>query len=156
MNVDILNHIISLETKPLESTKTTSNNNDSVEKKIREEIFDYVYKELSFVKRRIHFLCLKILIVALYLIITLIMFTKNREALIGTNFKDNLEVLFFIIGPYAVTFVLKTYKGDYLSEQNKNEIKDIYDSKYKTTDVKVHTLQTDNNAEKETTVLIDL
>ena len=55
-----------------------------------------------------------------------------------------------------MTFVLKTYKGDYLSEQNKNEIKDIYDSKYKTTDVKVHTLQTDNNAEKETTVLIDL
>ena len=125
MNVDILNHIIDIETKPSKTTPTASGDDSSV----NEKIFDNVYKELSFVKRRLYFLCLKILIVVMYLIITIMIFTQNRDSLIGTNFKDNLEVLLFIIGPYAVAFVLKTDKGDYLSEENKSEIKNTYDLK---------------------------
>ena len=144
MNVDILNYIIYLETKP-------NDNDDSVEK-IDKEIFDKVYQELSFVKTRLYFLCFKVLIVAMYLVITIILFTKNRESLIGENFKDNLEVLLFIIGPYAVGFALKTDKGEYLSEENKIEIKDKYDRQNNTSVLKAPSLQTDNTEEYETIV----
>ena len=74
----------------------------------------------------------------MYLFITIMIFTENRDSLIGTNFKDNIEVLLFIIGPYAVAFVLKTDKGDYLSEEDKIEIKDIYDRKNNTTVLKAY------------------
>ena len=197
MNVEILNHIIDIETKRSKTTQTTSGDDNSVGKttqstsdgdnsvgettqrtsdgvnsvdkttqttsdddnsdeKINEKIFDNVYEELSFVKRRLYFLCLKILIVVMYLIITIMIFTQNRDFLVGTNFKDNIEVLLFIIGPYAVAFVLKTDKGDYLSEEDKIEIKDIYDRKNYTTVLKAYSLQTDTIEEKETTDLIDL
>nr|XP_022345154.1 uncharacterized protein LOC111137795 [Crassostrea virginica] len=173
MNVDILNHIIDIETKLSKTTQTkatktnfdddnsddettqTTSDDDNSDEKINEKLFDNVYKELSFVKRRLYFLCLKILIVVMYLIITIMIFTQNRDSLIGANFKDNLEVLFFIIGPYAVAFVLKTDKGDYLSEENKIEIKDIYMTAKKTHPTTVVT-NSGNNGEEEIHVSIDL
>lgn len=144
MNVDILNHIICLETNLSKSTKTISDDGASNEK-ISEETFDDVYKELSFVKRRLYFVSLKILIVGMYLNITISLFAKHKEYLIGVNFKESLEILLFIIGPYAVAFVLKTDKGDYLSEENKIEIKDIYDRKNNTSVLEAGSQQNDNN-----------
>ena len=144
MNVDILNHIICLETKLSKSTKINSDDGASDEK-ISEESFDDVYKELSFVKRRLYFVSLKILIVSMYLFITISFLAKNKKYLNGVNFKDSLEVLFFIVGPYAVAFVMKTDKGDYLSEENKIEIKDIYHRKNNTSVLEAGSQQNDNN-----------
>ena len=93
------------------------------EEKIDEETFDYVYEKLTFVTKRLYLLCLKVLIVFMYLFITIETFIRNRSDLTEASFPHLLEFLILAIGPYAVSFFLKTDKGDFLSSENKYEIK---------------------------------
>lgn len=124
MNSDILKHIFTCEEKPL--LDNTQNNNEASKpigvKAIEEEMFDYIYERLLFVRSSMHFLYMKMIVIFMYLFITIETFITNQSSLTGSGFKDILEFLLIIIGPYAITLVLKSSKDDFLTEENKTEI----------------------------------
>lgn len=122
MNAEILNHIFHLE------ADVTENIEEKKTEKIEEKKFDYIYAELSFVRNRIYHLCLKILVVFMYIFITVETFKQNQESLTGSSFDYILEFLLLILGPYAISVFLKTDKGNFLSDEDKDEIKTAFNS----------------------------
>lgn len=96
--------------------------------KLDEEIFDYVYQRLMFVRKNVYFMFLKMIVVAMYLIITIETFVTNKSSLTGSSFKDILEFLLIIIGPYAISLFLKVNKEDFLTVENKTEIENEYNN----------------------------
>lgn len=62
------------------------------------------------------------IVIFMYLFITIETFITNQSSLTGSGFKDILEFLLIIIGPYAITLVLKS-KDNFLTEENRTEIK---------------------------------
>lgn len=117
MNSDILEHIFTCE-------ENTQNDNEAslpIEA-IEEEMFDYIYERLLFVRSSMHFLYMKMIVIFMYLFITIETFITNQSSLTGSGFKDILEFLLIIIGPYAITLVLKSSKDNFLTEENKTEI----------------------------------
>ena len=89
MNADILKYIFELK-KENKSTKEIV-----TEEELLEETFDYVYENLTFVTRRLYLLCLKVLIVFMYLFITIETFIRNRSDLTEASFPHLLEFLIF-------------------------------------------------------------
>lgn len=120
MNADILNYLF---TCSCEGETQNSNGSSQV---IDEELFDYVYKRLMFVRKKLYFMFLKMIVVFMYLFITIETFITNKSSLTGSSFKDMLEFLLIIIGPYAISLFLKVNKEDFLTEENKTEIKNEY------------------------------
>lgn len=120
MNADILNHLFTCGCEG-----ETQNSNGSTQF-IDEELFDYVYKRLMFVRKKLYFMFLKMIVVFMYLFITIETFITNKSSLTGSSFKDILEFLLIIIGPYAISLFLKVNKEDFLTEENKTEIKNEY------------------------------
>lgn len=90
---------------------------------VNEEMFDAIYDELTFVRKRFYFLYLKVVIVFMYLFITIETFITNTKALTGPNFQQILQFFLIIIGPYAISLFLKANKDDFLTEENKSDIK---------------------------------
>lgn len=68
----------------------------------------------------------------MYIFITFTTFILNAKSLTGSDFKDILQFLLIIIGPYAIIFFLKANKSDFLTEENKRQIQEAYDAKYET------------------------
>lgn len=64
----------------------------------------------------------------MYLIITIETYLTNTQSLTGTNFKDMMEFMLIIIGPYAISVFLKANKDNFLTEENKSEIKTAYNA----------------------------
>lgn len=140
MNVDILKYIITLQKNQILSTDSNQNeeqnkqqtiqqtdpHKEPVEKqndKVNEKKFTYIYEHLDFVRKKIYFLCLKTLVIFMYLFITIETFIRNKNSLNGSSVKSVVEFLLLIISPYAISIFLKTNKGDFLSDENKQEIK---------------------------------
>lgn len=117
MNSDILKHIFTCEEKP-----KTKNSLPIVVEAIEEEMFDYIYERLLFVRSSMHFLYMKMIVIFMYLFITIETFITNQSSLTGSGFKDILEFLLIIIGPYAITLVLKSSKDNSLTKENETEI----------------------------------
>lgn len=63
----------------------------------------------------------------MYLFITIETLIDNQSSLTGSDFKDILELVLVIIGPYAVSLFLKANKEEFLSDKNKLEIEGLYD-----------------------------
>ena len=107
-----------------QSDKESAEENDKQtdKPKIDESLFTYIYENLDFVRKKIYFLCLKTLVIFMYLFITVETFIRNKNSLDGSSVKSIIEFLLLIIGPYAISFFLKTNKGDFLSDENKKEI----------------------------------
>ena len=97
--------------------------NDTIE----EKKFDDICEQLKFMHKKIYFVFIKILVVVMYVIITIGTFTKNREALLGTDVQSIVWILVVIISPYAASLFFKSGNGDYLSEIDKKEIDSAYD-----------------------------
>lgn len=114
---------------------------------IKETKFDEICGKLTFMHKKIYFILVKILIVFMYLIITIGTFTKNREALIGTDVQSIVGILVVIISPYAASLFLKSGNGDYLSDQDKTEIDTAYAIVFG-----VNTIQSDENVVNTTDV----
>lgn len=55
-------------------------------------------------------------------------FKQNQESLTGSSFDYILEFLLLILGPYAISVFLKTDKGNFLSDEDKDEIKTAFNS----------------------------
>lgn len=127
MNAEILNYILKLKEKSSPQSNNTDDSDGDVIKMdcvhIDEKMFDDVYNKLTFVKKRFYFLYLKMIVVLMYLIITTETFITNKTALTGPNFQQILEFSLIIIGPYAISFFLKANKDDFLTEENKRDIK---------------------------------
>lgn len=123
MNAEILNYIFKLNEKEISSQPNNTENSDKHVENIDEEMFDAIYDELTFVKKRFYFLYLKIVVVFMYLFITIETFITNTKALTGPNFQQILQFFLIIIGPYAVSLFLKANKDDFLTEENKRDIK---------------------------------
>lgn len=123
MNAEILNYIFNLNEKEISSQPNNTENSDKHVENIDEEMFDAIYDELTFVKKRFYFLYLKIVVVFMYLFITIETFITNTKALTGPNFQQILQFFLIIIGPYAVSLFLKANKDDFLTEENKRDIK---------------------------------
>lgn len=113
MNTEILKYIFNREEKFC-----------GMIEKIDQKMFDYVYERLVFVKKTLYFMFLKMIVVFMYLFITIETFLSNKDSLTGSDFKDILEFLLIIIGPYAISFFLKGNNENFLSDENKTEIKD--------------------------------
>lgn len=76
------------------------------------------------------------IVVIMYLTITIETYLTNTQSLTGANFKDMLEFILIIIGPYAISVFLKASKDDFLTEENESEIKIAYNNYYhKSTDL---------------------
>lgn len=127
MNAEILNYILKLKEKSSPQSNNTDDSDGDVIKMdcvhIDEKMFDDIYNKLTFVKKRFYFLYLKMIVVLMYLIITTETFITNKTALTGPNFQQILEFSLIIIGPYAISFFLKANKDDFLTEENKRDIK---------------------------------
>lgn len=94
---------------------------------IKENIFDKICGKITFMRKKIYFAVVKILIVSMYLIITIGTFTKTREALVGTDVQSIVGILVVIISPYAASLFLKSGYGDYLSDKDKTELESVYE-----------------------------
>lgn len=141
MNADILKHLFTCESE--------TPNNDNGIRVIDEEMFDFVYKRLMFVRKKLYFMFLKMIVVFMYLFITIETFITNKSSLTGSSFKDMLEFLLIIIGPYAISLFLKVNKEDFLTEENKTEIKHEYDY-YIMSDKKVDNKTKEKTQERST------
>lgn len=140
MNVDILKYIISLQKKLEQNNKHNNEQTDketnkqsahrvdiqNINQKSNEQVdekkFTYIYEKLAFVRKKIYILCLKTLVIFMYMFITIETFIRNKNSLNATSVKSIVEFLLLIIGPYAISFFIKTNKGDFLSDENKQEI----------------------------------
>lgn len=131
MNTEILNYIFKLE----EEREHSNLNTEQINKKdiqrsngetISEKVFDGVYEKLMFVKKAFYILYLKVVVVIMYLIITFTTFIMNTKSLTGSDFKDIIQFLLIIIGPYAIIFFIKANNSDFISEENKRQIEDAY------------------------------
>lgn len=126
MNQEILNYIFDQQFTPIAQNSQNEENHISAnEQKVQESMFNYIYTNLKFVKKRLYFLFLKTLIIFMYLFITIETFITNRKS--GSNLQSIVEVLLLIIGPYAISLFLKVSKENFLTEENKREIKCEYD-----------------------------
>lgn len=126
MNAEILNYIFKLKEEEISSELNNTENADSLAynvENVNEEMFDAIYDELTFVRKRFYFLYLKVVIVFMYLFITIETFITNTKALTGPNFQQILQFFLIIIGPYAISLFLKANKDDFLTEENKRDIK---------------------------------
>lgn len=126
MNAEILNYIFKLKEEEISSELNNTENSDSLAynvENVKEEMFDAIYDELTFVRKRFYFLYLKVVIVFMYLFITIETFITNTKALTGPNFQQILQFFLIIIGPYAISLFLKANKDDFLTEENKSDIK---------------------------------
>ena len=124
MNGDILKYTITLQKNREQNNKQ---NNEQPDEHIGEEKFTYIYEKLAFVRKKIYILCLKTLVIFMYLFITIETFIRNKNSLNTTSVKSIVEFLLLLISPYAISFFIKTNKGDFLSDENKKEIKQIYE-----------------------------
>lgn len=95
-------------------------------KYVQEEMFDFVYGNILFVKKKLYFLILKMMVVFMYLFITIETFITNQPSLTGETFNNMLEFLFIIIGPYAISLFMKASNEDFLTDDNKAEIEKNY------------------------------
>lgn len=68
------------------------------------------------------------IIVIMYLFITFTTFIMNTKSLTGPDFKDILQFLLILIGPYAIIFFLKANNSDFLTEENKKQILEAYET----------------------------
>lgn len=140
MNTEILNYIFKLEDEKTntmaESTRNANREENLNVKRMDEEMFDYIYDNLMFVKKSYYILSLKMIVVIMYLTITIETYLTDTQSLTGANFKDMMEFLLIIIGPYAISVFLKASKDDFLTEENESEIKIAYNNYYhKSTDL---------------------
>lgn len=133
MNTEILNYLFKLEEE--KQSEILNNEQINIEhkqennvKRISEEEFDVVYEKLMFVKKGLYILYLKVIIVIMYLFITFTTFIMNTKSLTGSSdFKDILQFLLILIGPYAIIFFLKANNSNFLTEENKTQITEAYE-----------------------------
>lgn len=140
MNTEILNYILKLKEEKEHNNLNTEQINrkdrqGSKVEKISEKEFDVVYEKLMFVKKGFYLLYLKVVVVIMYLIITFTTFIMNTKSLTGSDFKDILQFLLIIIGPYAIIFFIKANNSDFLTEENKRQIQDAYENACEKKDV---------------------
>lgn len=114
MNAEILDEIFNLTAEGTE--------------KIDEKMFGHIYSRLFFVRKRFYYLCLKILLIFIYIFIMVQTFIHYKDSLTGSSFDHILEFLLILVGPYAITIFLKTKTGNFLSDKNKDEIKKEFDN----------------------------
>lgn len=89
MNVEILNYIFKFKEEEILLEFNNIENFDSFVynvENVKEEMFDVIYNELIFVRKRFYFLYLKVVIVFMYLFIIIEIFIINIKVLIGLNF----------------------------------------------------------------------
>lgn len=133
MNAEILNYLFKLEEQKQSEILNnrqinTEHKQESRVKRISEEDFVGVYEKLMFVKKGFYILYLKMIIVIMYLFITFTTFIMNTKSLTGPDFKDILQFLLILIGPYAIIFFLKANNSDFLTEENKKHILEAYET----------------------------
>lgn len=129
MNAEILKYIFFINDERRRSNSDRANNETGDHTKIKyidEEMFDFIYQRLLFVRKRLHFMFQKMVIVFMYLFITIETFITNKESLTGPSFQHIVEFLLIIIGPYAISLFLKINKDDFLTDNNKTEIEKEY------------------------------
>lgn len=95
---------------------------------VSEEMFDYVYERLSFVKEKLYFLFFKSLFVLSYFIITVFIFILYKKSMNAPYFRDVFGIILLIIGPYAISIFLKGNKEKFLNKENESEIRAAFDS----------------------------
>lgn len=121
MNADVLKYVFEL---------TRENRPEEEIEEVDEKTFDYVHKRLTFVTKRLYLLCLKVLIVFMYLFITIETFIQKNKSdssdSTGAKFTDIIGVLVLVFGPYAASIFLENDKGYVLSDENKYEIQQAF------------------------------
>lgn len=63
----------------------------------------------------------------MYIIIIVQTFRQNQDSVTEANFDHIIEFLLLILGPYAVSIFLKANNGNFLSDENKSDIKKAFD-----------------------------
>lgn len=127
MNEEILKYIFELENESNQSNSQNEEINEQVDK-VQEKKFNYIYERLSFVKKRLYFLFLKTVIIFMYLFIALETLISNRKSFTGSNLPYVIESLLLVISPYAISLFLKGSQENFLTDENKSEIKSAFDS----------------------------
>lgn len=100
-------------------------------KYVEERMFDFIYGKIFFVRKKLYFWVLKMIVVFMYFFIIIEIFIINWIFLIGIMFKDLLEFLLIIVGFYVIFFFLKLNKENFLINDNKVEIDEKYKLFYK-------------------------
>lgn len=98
---------------------------------VSEAMFDAICRKLFFTKKKLYFVFFKLIVIFVYLLIVLQILDDDQLALSGYDIKDIIEVTLASIGPYAISFFLKGNNENFLSDENKLEIKREYD-RYRT------------------------
>lgn len=81
------------------------------------------------------------IVVIMYLTITIETYLTNTQSLTGPNFKDMMEFMLIIIGPYVISVFFKASKDDFLTEENESEIKIAYNNYYHKLDLFLYQTQ---------------
>lgn len=66
----------------------------------------------------------------MYFFIIIEIFIINQKFLIGISFDKLLEFLLIIIGLYVILFFLKGNNNDFLIDENKEDIRELYNKYY--------------------------
>lgn len=99
-------------------------NDDTIgnEDTVSEDMFNYIFEQLRFVKKRFYFFIFKTLIVFMYLFITIETFLQSENSLSSASFKDVVELLLVLIGPYFISLFVKAGANDFLTHADKEDI----------------------------------
>lgn len=121
MNVEILQHIFHLEEE-----RASSLNNDIKVDKIPEKVYGDIYVKLGFVRKTFYIFIFKISVVLSFFFIAIETFIINRDSLTGPNFSNMVQFLLLALSPYAINLVLKLNKENFLTDENKDEIRKAF------------------------------
>ncbi|XP_062622276.1 uncharacterized protein LOC134283814 [Saccostrea cucullata] len=127
-----------LESKKLESaSKSKTSTKTKMEPKtfdadipittIKEELYNEVTKNLLFAKRKKYFFIMKSFIVVGILVVMIMIFYYSGASKTARNFKEMLELVLFLISPFAISLFVKTNDKEILSECDKKDIEIAYD-----------------------------
>ena len=114
MNVEILQHIFHLEEE-----------RDNHVDKIPEKVYGEIYVKLSLVRKTFYIFIFKISVVLMYFFIAIETFIIRRDSLTGPDFSEMVQFLLLSLSPYAINLVLKLNKENFLTNENKAEIRDL-------------------------------
>lgn len=117
MNVEILQHIFHLVEE-----YSGINHID----KIPEKVYGDIYVKLGFVRKTFYIFIFQILVVSMFFFIAIKTFIINRDSLTGPDFSNMVQFLLLSLSPYAINLILKLNKENFLTDENKTEIKKVF------------------------------
>lgn len=127
--IKYINEIINMNAEILECIfKEKESENELESYYVGEKMFSAISRQLLFMRKKIYFVLFKmgIIFAYLYFTIDILRGAQLSIAITGYNVKDIVEVVLIAVGPYAISLFIKAKNDNFLTSDDKEEIKKEY------------------------------